>query len=70
MKQFFVHTLPGALLFVDISDVGPAARTVPSHQFSSWNEAEEHFLSLRAPQKTLDSVGDAVKKTGAAKLVF
>jgi hypothetical protein len=70
MNQFIVHTLPGSVLFVDISHTGPAARSVPSHQFNSWKEAETHFLNLGAPKDVLDSVAEAVKKTGAAKLVF
>jgi hypothetical protein len=70
MNQFLVHTLPGSVLVVDTSEVGPNARTVPSHFFNSWKEAERHFLSLGAPQEALDSVADAVKETRTAKLAF
>ena len=71
MKQFLVHTLPGsAVFFEDISDAGPMAQSVPTHQFNSWEEAEKHFLALGASQETLDAVADAVKKTGIARLAF
>jgi len=70
MKQFIVSTLPGAVMSVDISDAGRSARSVPSHQFSTWNEWESYFLDLGAPQDRLNAVADAVKQTGSGNLQF
>lgn len=63
MNQFLVHALPGSVLVVDISDVGPNTRTVPSHLFDSWKEAERHFLTrtIRHALEQLSAKGSVTK---------
>jgi hypothetical protein len=68
--KFLGSTLPGSIIAVDITDVGPATTTAPCHQFGLWNEWQEYLSRLGAPQVTLDEVASAVKQTGHAVLEF
>jgi hypothetical protein len=48
MRQFLIHTLGDAIIVVDTTGVGMKAKSVPSLQFTSWQDAEQFFLGQGA----------------------